>query len=301
MKKTREQFFEVHGPSTIFIVWIVWTMIAGFSLSTIHLWQYGERGSLTNDHFNEGFPGIVVPESLNQTLDNLTYPMLFKDNATVSVYLPQGKYYLVRTHAFGYSHSFTVRNQSGVSVLEKSSSSSGGFGSGTTLFNVRNGSRFFFEFKGDLTFQIVKSEFWLNTRNEAEFSGETTSPITAFSFSILDRRGDWDHLDHAVCEVNVKDSLYNIIIFDHAYNILVNETDLEGSNTFEYNDMRSDMNIVIIETETEMAEIEISINNKEIDTKMNDYITIASVLGVTTVIIIGTGILLFGKRGLLLK
>lgn len=306
MKSTREQFFEEHGPSTIFIVWIIWTIIAGVVLSTVNLGRYGDQDSRSFDCFDEGYTGIITPVSENQTIENLTQPTLFNDNTTMSVHLPPGEYHWTHVTDGGQLHWITVTNDTGKILVDTGSrSSGGGFGTGGGGLIVTHESWHLFEFEGAHIIQFDTSTIIQIQPSGSSFFGKTHSRISSYRFMNIDHVPDNDyqssHIEHRIFRVNVNHSLYNIIIYDAYYNTMVNRTGLEGHTTFEYNDMYSYNTYVVIETESESAEIDISIGRKEVASKADDYITIGALLGVTSIIVVATGLVLFWKKGSILE
>lgn len=291
MKQRSERFFEEHGPIAVLIIW---TAVASLVVSTVSLLQYDNEGSMSPDRFEEGFPGILTMESENQTVENLTHPTLIKDVKNFSVYLPPGEQFFSRV-TMSKAWSVLVTNGDGKIVSRsEGKSSGGGFRSGGGKVVVENGSWHRFEFEG---IHIIQFGDWDITRalhGGNKYSGSTKTALTTFRFEVPEGYGH-DHMDNIVFNVDVKNTRYNLIIYDGYFNVVVNKTSLEGFRTLEYRDLGSHFNYVMIETESENAEIEISIGREEVDTKMNDYITIVIVLTVTTIIVIGTWILLFGK------
>lgn len=290
MRELSIRFLRENRYLTIGIGIVVWTILMGWILSTVRITQYDDSSSISRDRFSPGFEGIQVQGSQNQTVENLSYPMLFEDGSNMSVLMPEGKnrWHDVR---HGKEYGLRVSNESGKNLSRyhgrSSSSNIGISGGGATL---EQEEECLFEFTGIHIIMFFNDTITQDLKNVFEHSGTTLGKITTFRFHPPDQRGE--NLDFTILAIDMGTTRFNLTILDQYYNTLVRENNVAGSTSIEYNALKNDYNYIIIEAEKEHSKIEITVDQKKISNKYEDYVKIAVVIVFTGMITIAVGSIL---------
>jgi hypothetical protein len=293
MKMVGLRFLKENRFVSLGVVAVVWIIIAGVIMSTVRITQYDKRSSMSPDRFSPGFNGIQMQESENQTVENLSYPMLFEDNSTMSVVMPEGKnrWHDVR---HGKEYGLRVSNESGKNLSRSKGSSSNGkigiSGGGATL---EREEECLFEFTGIHIIMFFNDSVTQHLKKEFEYSGSIKGTFTNFRFFPPDQRGE--NLDYTILSVDMGDTHFNITVLDQYYNILVQESNVAGSTSFEYNALNNEYNYVIVEAEDEESKIDIAVDQKKISNKYEDYVKIVVVISLTVLVTIAVGYTIIGE------
>jgi hypothetical protein len=292
MTEKKFDFSREKSIIVLVVISIIWSVIFATIMLTVDLDRYDEQSSMSMDRLSGDFKGVHVPETENQTLENLSFPMLFIDNSTMVMTLPEGKYSWHGVVESSYNW-LRITNESGWNLGGgggRSSSSSIGISDGGTKIKEEEELRKF-EFSGDHILMFYNASITFNLTNEQHHSGKTSSRITTFRFHPTEQQDSF--LDHTILSIDMDDTLFNFTVYDQYYNILAHGGNVTGSITIDFNGMGNEYNYVVIEADDDQSDIEISLDSKRIASKNDDYSKIVIVVAIT-------GMLGFGVTGFLL-
>lgn len=256
-------------------MWVTFLIISISLVSSLNFNEYNLENSGSKDRLFTPIRNIKESNSEIQSIVNLSSPTLFHDGDNISIPFPKGKYYI--DHVSDTKYRIRLLNESENILYYANSNTESEYCSlGGGTITILEDMNCYIQFEGNSIIIIGNFSIRKALAQSNEYHGNSlTSPLT-FTFSPSDPVNN--QIDHTVLYVTIRNSIFNITVYDHFFNTIVKKTLVSDSVTLKFDDYQSIRNFVLIESSGNNSEINIMHKTEFYSQKSYEYVNISIIV-----------------------